>query len=152
MVTRRCTRGRSRGLRQAAFTLAEVFVSIGVAAASIGGIIAGYVLVAHRAEWSAASGAAQAMAARRLEEVRAARWDSWANPVVDELPLMDLSDQVQPLDMPQTRVPLYGTNKVTVVMVQPDPPLRLIRVDCIWSLPNRGPFTNSVFTYRAPDQ
>ncbi len=57
------------------FTLAEVLISIVVAGAAVAGIVAGYHVVAQRAEWSSAFTAAQLQAMRRLELVRAARWD-----------------------------------------------------------------------------
>ena len=47
---------------------------------------------------------------------------------------------------------LYGTNRVSIVQVSDSPPLRMVQVDCVWSYPERGPFTNSVVMYRSPDQ
>jgi Tfp pilus assembly protein PilV len=135
------------------FALEEVMVSMTIAALGIAGIVSGYFLSAELADWSTAFKAAQALAVQRLEQTRAARWDTLASPVVDELVTGNFPQVVSALDIPQTGSNVvYGTNKTTITAVSVNPPLRLIQVDCTWSLFRRGPFTNSVFTYRSPDQ
>ena len=47
---------------------------------------------------------------------------------------------------------LYATNTTTITTVSDDPPLRLVSVEVTWSFMGRGPFTNSIFAYRSPDQ
>jgi hypothetical protein len=57
------------------------------------------------------------------------------------------------LNVPQTGDgPQYATNTVTISTVSDDPPLKLIRVDCVWRFMSRGLFTNTKTAYRAPDQ
>jgi prepilin-type N-terminal cleavage/methylation domain-containing protein len=149
---------RSKGARQTAgFTLAEVMISIVIAGAAVAGIVGGYHLVVQRAEWSSASTAAQLQAMRRLELVRSARWDpacpsypTNANDLVPE----NFPEVEWALDVPQSGTTLLmATNRVMITDVPGSPvPLRLIQVDCVWSLPSRGPYTNTLISYRAPDQ
>ncbi|HKS37625.1 MAG TPA: prepilin-type N-terminal cleavage/methylation domain-containing protein [Verrucomicrobiae bacterium] len=144
----------NRHTSRSGFTLAEVIISIGIAAMGITGIVWGYILTSQRAEWTTCSAAAQQMAMRRLEQVRAAKWDPFGYPPVDELVASSFAPnpRVEPLD-----VPLAGTNKIlatnviTIFTVYTDPPLKVIRVDCKWSLMSRGPFTNTLLTYRTSD-
>ncbi|HMP84828.1 MAG TPA: hypothetical protein PKA41_19215, partial [Verrucomicrobiota bacterium] len=55
-------------------------------------------------------------------------------------------------------IPISGTNitfatsTVTISNLSVNPPLKLIRVETVWPFPGGGRFTNSVITYRAPDQ
>ncbi len=49
-------------------------------------------------------------------------------------------------------VSAYGTNTTTILTISTNPPLKLVRVDCTWTYPGRGVYTNSVFTYRAANQ
>ena len=45
-----------------------------------------------------------------------------------------------------------GTNFTTISDVAGLQPLKLIRVDCVWPFLRHGVFTNTMVTYRAPDQ
>jgi Tfp pilus assembly protein PilV len=57
------------------------------------------------------------------------------------------------LDVPATGAPFSATNIISITDVQDVPPLRMIRSDCVWTFPPTGKvFTNTVVTYRAPDQ
>ena len=128
-------------------------MSLAVAAIGMSGIISGYVVAARRAEWSSCSAAAQAMAMERLEQTRAAKWDPDAFPSVDELVSSNFPVVVQPLD-----IPVVGTNTVlattttSIASVSVAPPVRMVRISCVCSLKARGPFTNSMISYRSPDQ
>jgi hypothetical protein len=63
---------------------------------------------------------------------------AWAQPVL------------QSLATGQTITQVYT---VTVSDVPAsDPPLKMVRVDCTWSLLSRGPFTNTVFALRSQEQ
>ena len=148
---------RTEGVRKTGgFTLAEVLISIVIAGTAVTGIVGGYHVVVQRAEWSSASAAAQLQAMRRLELVRAARW----NPACPSYPtnandlVMENFPEVEwPLDVPQTGTTvLTATNRVTIADISVNPPLRMIQVECVWSLPSRGTYTNTIISYRAPDQ
>jgi Tfp pilus assembly protein PilV len=141
----------SHGQRGA--TLLEVVMSVAVAAIGMTGIVGGYIVAARRAEWSACAAAAQAMALEHIELTRAAKWDPMASPSVDELVATNFPMIVQPLDIPVTKTNvILATNTTIITTVTTDPPLRMVRVECVWSLPTRGPFTNSMTSYRSPDQ
>lgn len=134
------------------FTLAEVVISAAIAAISIGGIVSGYIISANRAEWTLCSSAAQVMAARHLEQSKTARWDSFAGST--ELDSLNGTTSIEALDIPVTGTGvIFGTNTVTVEDVPAsDPPLKMVRVDCEWSLVSRGPFTNTAFALRFQEQ
>lgn len=138
---------------RAAFTLAEVVITTGLAAVVIGGSVYGYVTAAQRAEWAAYSLAAQSLAMQRVEQCRAAKWDPLGFPPVDELVATNFPLQVNTLDIPVSKTNVvYATNFTTISMVSTNPMLKMIQVDCTWMFMARGPFTNTIVTYRAPDQ
>ena len=133
--------------------LSEVVISIAVSALSVAAVVSSSVLSARSADWISHSTAADAVASARMEQTRAAKWDTAASPVIDELVSTNFPPQVMPLHAPVVGGGmLYGTNRVTIVAVSSAPPLKMVQVDCVWSYPNRGPFTNSVVMYRSPDQ
>lgn len=134
------------------FTLTEVVVSMALAAFTVGGVIACYLTAAQRSEWTTASTAAHQLAMNRMEQLRAARWDDTAG-VTNELVEGVQWGAPTVLEVPQTGAGmLWATNQVTVTRLAVDRPVMLLRVDCVWSLPTRGPFTNTLVSYRAPDQ
>lgn len=136
-----------------AMTLVESLVSVSIAVLTIGGTMNGYVLSTQRAEWSAHSLAAHSLALQRMEQVRSAKWDTAAYPQVDQVVTSNFRSITNILD-----VPVSGSNLIlasihtTITTVSAVPPLKMVRVDCIWPFMNRGLFTNSVMSYRAPDQ
>jgi hypothetical protein len=128
-------------------------LALSIAALTISGVATGYVLAAQQMEQAAASAAAEFMALQRLEQARAAKWDTLANPPVDELAASNFPVAIATLDIPVARNKAhYATNTTTITTVSADPPLKRIRVDCVWSYMSRGPFTNTVTLCRAPDQ
>ncbi len=135
------------------FTLAELLMSLALSCVSIGSIVTGYLMVMNHSEWSADATAAQSLAVQRMEQVRAAKWDLLTSPQVDELVAANFPDLTQSLG-----VPVLGTNivnatvKTTIRLLSSDPPLKMVQVDCLWTYLNRGTFTNTLFTYRSPDQ
>lgn len=142
--------------REAGFTLTEVVVAAAIITLTFAGVIYGYLRTSDRAAWSSCSLAAQSLAMQGVEQVRAARWDPQAWPVVDDLGVTNFV-QVAPLDVPVAGDPLMATNYISVTTVSINPPLRQLRADCVWALQNRpagisGPFTNTAVTLRAPDQ
>lgn len=142
-----------RRRRRTAFTLVEVVLALAIAGLLMGGLMLGYVQVLRRAEWSAHSLAAHAMAVRGLEQARAAKWDTLAVPAVDQLVAGNFGPVVEVLDIPISGDNLaLATNYTGIVGISVDPPLKLVRVDCVWSFYSGEVFTNTVVTYRAPDQ
>jgi len=134
-------------------TLVEVVISIAIAGITISSIVAGYAFSARQLEQAACASAAEFMARQRVEQVRAAKWDLLADPPVNELVAGNFPVVISTLDVPvAVNAPLYATNTTTISTVSDDPPLKMIRVDCVWSLLSRGPFTNTLTAYRAPDQ
>jgi hypothetical protein len=117
------------------------------------GVVSGFVQSHRMSEWSAYSLAAQSLAMQPLEQARAAKWDPTRSPAQDELVTANFPPSLQVLDVPLsgTNV-IYATNTVSIRMVSTDPPLREILVECTWRFFNRGVFTNTALTYRAPDQ
>lgn len=133
--------------------LSEVVLSIAVSALSVAAVISSSVLSARSADYISHATAADAAANSRMEQTRAAKWDTAATPVIDELSATNFPPQIVPLYVPVVGgAMLYGTNRVTITPISSSPPLRLVQVDCVWSYPQRGPFTNSVVMYRSPDQ
>lgn len=135
------------------FTLAEVVISTMIGAITIAGIIYGYVSSTKRAEWSGYSLAANSLALQGIEQARASKWDPMGNPPVDQLVQSNFPVRINILDLPiQGTNIVYATNTTTITVIQANPPLKLIRVDTTWSFLGKGPFTNTVATYRAADQ
>lgn len=142
---------RRRTRRVAAFTLPELVISTAIAAISVGGVIYGYVMSAQSAEWSALNLAANSLAVQRMEQTRAAKWDRQATPPVDELTNFPMRVEVLDIPISGTNI-VYATNVTTITVVSTVPPLKMVRVDCSWRFASGRVFTNSVMTYRAPDQ
>jgi prepilin-type N-terminal cleavage/methylation domain-containing protein len=135
------------------FTLLEVVLAVALGAIILSGMILGYAQAAFRAEWSAHSLAAQSLAMMRLEQVRSAKWDTLAYPPVDQVVEANFPARVEVLDLPVSGDGIvYATNFTSITSVSTTPPLKLIRVDCVWSFLDRGVYTNTISTYRAPDQ
>lgn len=136
---------------QHGFSLVEMLVAVMVAGVMIAGMVGGYIQTAKQAEWSAYSLAANALALQRLEQVKAAKWDPAGG--VDQVVGANFPARSEILDVPVTKTNIvYATNRTTITSISTTPPLKMVRVDCTWTFLNRGVFTNSVVTYRAPDQ
>jgi hypothetical protein len=102
---------------------------------------------------------------QRIELARAAKWDTLA---FDPTPGRTNSDKLVQANFPPILpgntdgildIPISGTNityaTVTTTItpnVSGNPLLRMIRVEAVWPFPNGRRYTNSVVTYRAPDQ
>ena len=145
-------------------TLAEVVVALAIAALTVASLVGGYISSTVAAEKSSLSLAANTRAIERLEETHAASWSVTAG--VDELGTNIAN--VSPTNFPPKVVVLdlsaqasnptngitYATNYTTITQVSPAPPLRRIRVDCVWRFRNRQYstlITNTVETLRGPD-
>ena len=145
-------RRRPQSMQQA-FTLAEVLMATLIFGISLAGILGVYVQCATRTDWSSTSVAAQLKAQSGLEQCRAAKYDPTGNPPIDNLMSSNFPTQVYVLDQAAgTGVSIYGTNITTIALLSTNPPLKLVRVDCIWFSRRGRLYTNTAITYRAPDQ
>jgi type II secretory pathway pseudopilin PulG len=136
-----------------AMTLLEALVAMLVLGIMVSGIVSGFVQSHRTAEWSAYSLAAQSLAMQPIEQARAAKWDPYAYPPTNQLIQANFPPQTNVLDVPTagTNI-LYATNRTSLRMVSTSPPLMEISVECTWRFMNHGVFTNTITTYRAPDQ
>ena len=139
--------------RSGGTSLAEVVIAIAIGSMSIGATVTGYVLAAHRSEWSAYSLAAQSLAIQRMEQTRSAKWTPSSYPPVDEVTSTNFPARLEILDVPisGTNV-VYATNVTTITTVSASPPVKMVRVDCVWRFAHHGVFTNTIASYRSPDQ
>jgi len=138
----------SRGI-----TLTEILISLAITSLTAGVMVSSYVLSARSADWIAHSAAADLCAQTRLEQTRVAKWDTQTSPTVDELVSNNFPAEVVALSLPLPGPnPVYATNLTTITVVSDNPPLKMVRVDCVWPYQNRGLFTNSSVTYRGADQ
>ncbi len=137
---------------RAAFTLVEVLFSMVLLAMVMAGVIYGYAQANRFAEWSSMSLAAQSYALQGLEQVRSAKWDLWAVPIVDVMPAPTNFTESDIMDVPVSGAPFYVTNYIKLLQTSTTPELREVWSQCVWTFPRTGKiFTNTVITYRAPD-
>ena len=135
------------------FTLTEVVFSVALIALVAGGIVNGYVQAARTTDWQAHSLAAHSLAMQRVEQCRSAKWDTLSVPPVDQLIASNFPAITQQLDLPVANTnACYATVYTTISNVSTNPLLRMIQADAVWRFTSRGLFTNTVVTYRAPDQ
>lgn len=154
-VVMKCHSGRNqqRGGKRTGSTLAETLISMAIVVVTVAGTVNGYIFTTTRAEWSAYSLAAHSLAIQRLEQVRAAKWDTGAYPPVDRVTVTNFPPVTNVLDLP-----IAGTNLTpaicvtTIRAVSANPPFKLVQVDCSWPFRAGRWFTNTVVCYRAPDQ
>lgn len=143
----------SRNARNAAFTLPEVVISLLITAIGLGATLSLYVNAAMRTEWSAYALSAQMMAVRGLEQCRAAKYDPRGTPPTDNLQSTNFPLVFDVLDAATANGAItYGTNFTTISTIFTNPPLKMVKVDCVWRFPLKGLYTNSVCTYRAANQ
>jgi hypothetical protein len=91
------------------------------------------------------------MAVSGLEQARGAKFDPRGG--TDLLVSSNFPAKVDILDVGTSAgVTAWGTNRTTIQTISTNPWLKMVRVDCTWRFPQRGLFTNSVYTYRAPAQ
>jgi prepilin-type N-terminal cleavage/methylation domain-containing protein len=133
---------------RAGMTLVEVSVALAIAGVAIGGIISGYNFCTQASRKSALTLAANAMALQRLEETRSAIWDVSTNQLfATNFPSRDVT-----LDLAGNgSVSAEGTVYTYISQISTNPPLRRIRVDCVWEY-NGQPMTNRIETLRTSSQ
>jgi Tfp pilus assembly protein PilV len=133
--------------------LVEALISMLILGIMVTGVVSGFMQCHKSAEWSAYSLAAQSLAMQPLEQARAAKWDPTRAVPLDQLVASNFPNRVLVLDVPISGTnSVLATNTVSIRTVSVDPPLREILVECTWTFPRRGTFTNRVLTFRAPDQ
>lgn len=138
---------------QQGYTLIEILMSMLVVGIMITGLVSGFMQTHKQAEWSAYSLAAQSLALQPLEQARGAKWDQYATPPVDQLWNSNFPSTTNILDIPISGTNIvYATNRINVRWITTNPPLKEISVVTTWRFMNRGVFTNTAVTYRAPDQ
>ena len=134
-------------------TLVEVVIALAITGLMVGGIVTGYIYCTTSAVKAELAQAANARAMERIEEARSAQWDTSSWPVVDQLVATNFPDESVTLDMPGTNtVGTSATIQTTISQISVTPPIRRIRVDCIWQFRGVELITNSIETIRAPDQ
>lgn len=136
-------------------TLVEVVLALAIAVTTMAGIVTGYIYCTTASVKDSLYMAANARAMARIEETRSARWDTSSWPAVDQLVSSNFPDQTVTLDMSGTGTGIITGLVRTVISpitVAPAPPIRQIRVDCIWQFRGSEMITNTIETCRAPDQ
>jgi type II secretory pathway pseudopilin PulG len=134
-------------------TLAEVVIALAISSMVVAGIFSGYIFSINSAQRWALSLAANASAMERIEETRSATWDTASWPAVDQLVAANFTNEVVVLDHSGTGSGIvYATNITQISVISTNPPLKRIRVDCIWSFKGGQLITNTIETCRAPDE
>ena len=134
-------------------TLVEVIVALAITTLIVEGIVAGYIYCTTSAGKAELAQAANARAMERIEEARSARWDTSSWPTVDQLVATNFPDEVVSLDMPGSGSGgTSATIQTTISQISLTPPIRKVRVDCIWQFRGVQLITNTIETIRAPDQ
>jgi type II secretory pathway pseudopilin PulG len=134
-------------------TLVEVVISLAITGLTVAGIVSGYIYCMTATVKAELVQAASAQAMERIEETRGAKWDTSAWPTIDELVATNFPDEVVSLDMPGSGSGGTSATIVTTIsQLSVTPPVRTIRVDCIWQFRGVELITNTIETIRAPDQ
>jgi type II secretory pathway pseudopilin PulG len=137
-------------------TLVEVLVAFLVSGLALAGMVSGYILANTSAEKFALSLAANAQASQMMEQMRSATWDISSYPVIDQLNVTNFPNTVVTLessgDATNGYIVVYATNMPQISTISVNPPLRRIRVDCVWNYRGYQMMTNTIETCRAPDQ
>src|SRR5262245_55279626 len=130
--------GVSKLCRRKGFSLVEMLTSLAVAGITIAAVTSGFLQVSVQGQASAESLAAHAQAMRGLEQTRAAKWDPFAYPTVDDLVATNFPPTVAILDLPMAGNNVtYATNRTYITTISTTPALRQIRVDCTWTFMSR---------------
>ena len=135
------------------FTLIETIISILIMGLVFAGTLIAYTRSTERAEWSGYSLAAQAQCARAMEQFHSVPWDTQVLPNHDDTTNIP-SPSVTVLDLPMSGTnAVWVTNTCTVAaFTNPGPSyFKMITVNTTWPWKGRV-FTNTLVTYRAPDQ
>jgi len=132
-------------------TLVEVVVALFITGLTVTGIINGYMFCSRSSAKDALSMVANTRAMERMETVRSAQWDTSSFPPVDKLVATNFPDTVLILDRLKNGTNILATVRTDISQISTVPPLRRIRVDCIWQFNGAERMTNTIETCRAPD-
>ena len=144
--------GQFLAQRRSGMTLIEVVIAMAITGLVVGGIVIGYTFCTTSAERAALSLAANARALERIEETRSAKWDTASWPAVDRVVATNFPSKVVVLDLSGSGTGItQATIQTEISQISANPPLKRIRVDCIWKFKGKS-VTNSIETCRAPDQ
>ena len=134
-------------------TLVEVVVALAIAGLMVAGIVTGYIFCTTSTVKDSLYMAANASAMERIEEMRSAIWAPYRADPVDELVATNFPDKSVTLDLSGSgSETTSATLKTEISQISLSPPVRRIRVDCIWQFRGGELITNTVETIRAPDQ
>lgn len=135
-------------------------MSIVILALVMSGMIYGYVLTNHRAEWSSMSLDAQSFAAEAVEQARAAQWALNGGATTNQLQQMPTPSyptnsytKTNTMLIPSTGQLTNVVTTVSITSLSINPALYQFSASCVWYFPGKtNRFTNSVITWRAPDR
>jgi type II secretory pathway pseudopilin PulG len=134
-------------------TLIEVVVALGISVIAVAAIVMGYMFGIGTAQKSAIQLAATERALERIEQIRSAKWDLSSWPNVDQVVVSNFPAEVVTLDLlGANNAATCGTNFTLISQISTTPPLKRVRVDCVWTYKGVQLMTNTVETCRAPDQ
>jgi type II secretory pathway pseudopilin PulG len=133
-------------------TLVEVIIALAITGVTLGGIITGYIFCATAAVKAELVQAANARALERIEQTHSAQWDTSIWPNADQLVATNFPNEVVSLDTPGSGAEGTSATIQTIIsQISLNPPVRRIRVECIWQFRGTGLITNSIETIRSPD-
>ena len=140
------------GRRSGGFTLVEYLICFFIATFTITTIASGYLMASQRTIYQTLSATAQRWVDDRLEQVRGAPWDLYANPPIDQLASLGGTQSVN-LELLQAGASdTVPATLSTIIATSTNLPanVRQVTVECVWSFNGRGPFTNTAVSYVAP--
>ena len=134
-------------------TLVEVAVALANTGLMVAGIVTGYIFCTTSTVKDSLYMAGNARAMERLEETRSAIWAPYRGDPEDDLVATNFPDKVVTLDLSGSGSDTTSaTLKTDISQISLSPPVRRIRVDCIWQFRGVELITNTIETIRAPDQ
>lgn len=134
-------------------TLVEVVVAMAITGMAVGGIVNGYHYCTNSSQKAALSLAANARAMERIEATRSAIWAPDRSPAVDQLVATNFPSTTVVLDLAGSgTVVVPATIQTEISQVSVNPPLKRVRVDCIWQFRGGQWVTNTIETCRASAQ
>lgn len=137
---------KSPCFRKRGFSLIELLFTVALFTIGVAGTMDGYLLASQRLYYLTCSQAASNSASQKLEQVRSAKWDIFAYPVVDEVVITNFPTQIVLLDIPVSGSnAMFATNYIEIKSINLG--LKLVKVNCVWPMPNRKLFTNFLETY-----